>query len=60
MHQWYLGGVRDVEIFHEPATNRVLDDLFAKAKPRWMKVTGHWNRRGGLETVVRVEKKARP
>ncbi|MFC3477747.1 preQ(1) synthase [Halobacterium litoreum] len=51
----YLTSYRDVEIYHEPATNRILDDLVDACSPRWMRITGKFNTRGGITTDVTVE-----
>lgn len=51
----YLTSYRDTEIYHEPATNRILDHLVAACEPRWMRITGQFNVRGGITTDVIVE-----
>lgn len=51
----YLVSYRDIGIFHEHAVNRILDDLVKASNPRYMKVTGHFNVRGGITTVVESE-----
>lgn len=51
----YLGSYRDVEIYHEPATNQILDHLVEACNPRWMRITGQFNVRGGITTDVAVE-----
>lgn len=51
----YLHSYRDVEIYHEAATNRILDDLTEVVSPRWMRITGQFNTRGGITTDVIVE-----
>ncbi len=38
--------------FYEAVTNKILDDLVAALKPRWMKVVADFNVRGGLHTAV--------
>ncbi len=48
----YLWSFRDEGHFHEAVTNRVLDDLCASSSPRRITVTGDFNVRGGLHTVV--------
>jgi len=48
----YLWSYRDEGAFHEAVTNKILDDLVAALKPRWMKVTADFNIRGGLHTLV--------
>jgi len=51
----YLGAYRNVGIFHETVTNKVLEDLREALAPRRIAVTGHYNARGGITTVVRAE-----
>lgn len=51
----YLGSYRDVQIYHEPATNQILDHLVEACDPRWMHITGQFNTRGGITTDVTVE-----
>ncbi|MFH1553019.1 MAG: preQ(1) synthase [Candidatus Omnitrophota bacterium] len=48
----YMVGYRDVGIFHEHCVNRMLEDLVKSCKPRWMKVKGTFNVRGGILTTV--------
>lgn len=51
----YLLGYRDRGIFYEHAVNTILDDLSRSCEPRRMKVTGHFNPRGGITTRVTAE-----
>lgn len=53
----YTIAFRNVGIFHEHVTNRILDDLVAAAKPKWAKITGIFNARGGIQTTVVAEYK---
>lgn len=48
----YLWSYRNDGIFYERAVNRILDDLAAKAKPTRMTVTGDFNVRGGIKSVI--------
>ena len=50
----YLWSFRDEGHFHEDVTNRILNDLVEATRPRRMAVTGDFNVRGGLHTVVRA------
>ncbi|MBF0180476.1 MAG: NADPH-dependent 7-cyano-7-deazaguanine reductase QueF [Magnetococcales bacterium] len=50
----YLWSYRNQGAFHEAVTNRILDDLVAAVNPRSMTVTGTFNVRGGITTVVTV------
>lgn len=56
----YLWSFRDEGHFHEAVTNRVLDDLVAAIRPRWMRVEGDFAVRGGIHTVVVCQHGARP
>lgn len=51
----YLGSFRNVGMFHEEITNRILDDIVAACSPRWIRVTGHMNPRGGISIDVTAE-----
>jgi 7-cyano-7-deazaguanine reductase len=53
--KYYLVSYRDVEIYHEPATNQILEDIVEACDPRWIRVTGQFNVRGGITTDVIVE-----
>ena len=48
---------RDIGIFHEHVVNKILDDLVKASKPRWLKVTGEFNIRGGIKTIISAEYK---
>jgi 7-cyano-7-deazaguanine reductase len=48
----YINRFRDQEMFHEAAVNRILDDLVALLRPRYMEVVGDFNVRGNIKTVV--------
>lgn len=50
----YLWSFRDEGHFHEAVTNKILDDLIAVLDPRTIEVTGEFNVRGGINTVVTV------
>jgi 7-cyano-7-deazaguanine reductase len=51
----YFLGYRNRGIFYEEAVNRILDDLVASCRPRWMEVSGVFNARGGMTSTVRAE-----
>jgi 7-cyano-7-deazaguanine reductase len=51
----YMWSYRNEGAFHEAVTNRIRDDLAAALKPRKLVVTGDFNVRGGIRTVVKVE-----
>ena len=51
----YLFGYRNLGIFYEAATNKILDDLVGACRPRQMTVTGAFTARGGITTTVVAE-----
>lgn len=51
----YLWSFREEGHFHEDVTNRILDDLVAATQPRFMRLTGRFNVRGGIWTTVVAE-----
>ena len=53
----YLWSFRDEGAFHEAVTNRICDDLFKLLAPRMVRVVGDFNVRGGIGTVVTVERR---
>ena len=55
----YMWSYRDEGAFHEAVTNRILDDLAAATKPRYMRVTARFYVRGGVFTTVVAEKRKR-
>ena len=50
--KYYLQSFRNEGIFYENVTNRILDDLVFKLKPRWMEVKGIFTNRGGIHSTV--------
>lgn len=54
----YIWSFRDEGAFHEAVTNQILEDLVTAVKPRFMRLTGKFNVRGGIYTDVIVEHKA--
>lgn len=48
----YLWSFRNDGIFYERAVNRILDDLVAAVSPKWMRVVGDFNVRGGIKSVI--------
>ncbi|MEE9429476.1 MAG: preQ(1) synthase [Melioribacteraceae bacterium] len=53
--KFYLNSYRNDGIFFESVTNKILDDLVEKCKPRFMKITAEFNTRGGISSVIEVE-----
>lgn len=50
----YVNAYRNVGIFHEFVTNKILSDLVAACQPRRMEIEGDFNVRGGIKTVVQA------
>jgi 7-cyano-7-deazaguanine reductase len=53
----YLNKYRSVYISHEEVTNRIYSDLQQELKPRFLEVTGDFNPRGNVKTVITVSSK---
>ena len=51
----YVWSFRDRGAFHEAVTNEILATLAAATEPRFMRLTGKFNVRGGIYTTVVVE-----
>jgi len=54
----YVWSFRDRGAFHEAVTNEILGVLAAATQPRFMRLTGTFNVRGGLYTSVVAEHRA--
>lgn len=54
----YMWSFRDEGAFHEAVTNQILTDLAEATAPRFMRLTGKFNVRGGIYTDVVVEHQA--
>jgi 7-cyano-7-deazaguanine reductase len=48
---------RNLGIFHEHVINKILDDFVKDCKPRWAKISGIFNPRGGITTTIMREYK---
>jgi 7-cyano-7-deazaguanine reductase len=53
----YLWSFRDRGAFHEAVTNEIADDLANACAPRFLRLTGKFNVRGGIYTTVVVERR---
>ena len=49
----YVVKFRNIGIFHEEVTNKILDDFKKACKPHNISVVGDFHPRGGIKTVVR-------
>ena len=52
--KYYLNSYRQVGVIQEEVVNRILDDLVELISPVSMSVTGNFNPRGGMKTVVKA------
>jgi 7-cyano-7-deazaguanine reductase len=50
----YLNKFRNQHVSHESITNLIFDDLKNLLKPRRLEVTGDFNPRGNVKTLIRV------
>lgn len=50
----YLNNFRNRKVSHESATNNIFDDLKKLLRPRYLEVTGDFNPRGNVKTVIKV------
>ena len=48
----YIVKFRNLGIFHEHVTNKILEDFSKACKPKKIKVVGDFNSRGGIKTKV--------
>ena len=53
----YIVFFRNIGIFHEHLTNKILDDIVKACAPRWARVAAVMNPRGGIATSVSAEYK---
>jgi 7-cyano-7-deazaguanine reductase len=53
----YLWSFRDRGAFHEAVTNEIADDLTRACAPRFLRLSGKFNVRGGIYTSVVVERR---
>lgn len=53
--KFYLTSYRNVGIYQEHATNRILKELVDLLEPKYLKIEAVWNARGGLGTEVVCE-----
>jgi len=55
----YLNSFRGRGISHEESTNLIFAELEAALKPRFLEVTGDFNPRGNVKTIVKVSSRSR-
>ena len=51
----YIVKFRNLGIFHEHVTNRILDDFKKVCKPKKINITGDFHPRGGIKTIVKAK-----
>ncbi|MGE0876864.1 MAG: preQ(1) synthase [Burkholderiales bacterium] len=51
----YIWSYRNEGAFHEAVTDRILGDLAAATRPRYMRLSARFNVRGGIYTTVVAE-----
>ena len=51
----FIWSYRNENTFHEAATNRILNDLIAALKPRYVRITAKFYVRGGIFTNIVAE-----
>lgn len=51
----YLNGYRNIGIFQEHATNKIMEDFINKVVPKWIRIETIWNARGGMEVKIQRE-----
>lgn len=51
----YFNSYRNVGIFMENSTNRILEDFVKAVKPKKASIIGDFNPRGGIKTVVEAK-----
>ena len=50
--KFYILAYRNLGIFYENATNKILADFIAAVKPKWAYIKGEFTPRGGISTCV--------
>ena len=55
----YIWSYREQGAYHEAVTNRILGDLVAATRPRYLRLTAKFNVRGGIFTTVVVDHRKR-
>ena len=53
----YIAKYRNEGAFHEAVTNKILEDFVKSCDPQYVSITGDYNVRGGIKTIVTVEHK---
>jgi len=48
----YVVKFRNIGIFHEHVTNKIMDDFIKSCNPKTIEVVGDFNPRGGIKTII--------
>jgi 7-cyano-7-deazaguanine reductase len=48
----YINHYRNEYVYHEDVVNRILDDFIQIVDPKWIEITGDFNVRGNIKTVI--------
>ena len=48
----YIQSYRNLGIFYENAVNRIKKDIVSACKPKWLRIKGEFNPRGGIKSIV--------
>ena len=51
----YINSFRDRYISHEDSANEIFDTLYAKLKPRKMRLVADFNPRGNVHTIIEID-----
>jgi 7-cyano-7-deazaguanine reductase len=51
----YINAFRDKKVFHEDVTNWIIDDLIKLLDPWEIEVTGDFNVRGNIKTIIKAK-----
>lgn len=58
--KYYIFGYRNLGISYENAVNRILKDFMSACKPKWVYIKGEFTPRGGICSIVEVERGKMP
>ncbi|HOK57200.1 MAG TPA: preQ(1) synthase [bacterium] len=51
----YIQAYRNLGIFYENAVNRILRDIVKAVNPKWVRVKGEFNPRGGIKSIIEAK-----
>ncbi len=51
----YINTFIDRYISHENSTNEIFDTLYARLRPKWMRLEADFNPRGNVHTVITID-----